>query len=191
MVKRTLTWTTVPLSSARASSVEGAPRSTRTGRFTLGRVQLLWRPLKRRLPQPSGLFTIPLMATHSVPVTVPMYTFTLPIKAIPKGRPRLFRGHAVTPPETRKFESDVKKLLKLRGPSPLLDEVRVEFEFGFSRPKRTRFTYPPRFDLDNLVKSVSDACNGLLWVDDSQISKLSATKQWSDSVDYIRIRVYV
>jgi crossover junction endodeoxyribonuclease RusA len=122
---------------------------------------------------------------------LPLYLFTLPLKAIPKGRPRVYRGHAITPPETRKFEADVKRLLKLRGPVPVLDELRVEFEFGFTRPKRTRFNYPPRYDLDNLVKSVSDACNGLLWVDDSQISEIVAKKKWSDSTDYIRVKVYV
>jgi Holliday junction resolvase RusA-like endonuclease len=42
------------------------------------------------------------------------------------------------------------------------------------------FKRTPKKDLDNLQKSVLDACNGVLYHDDSQIIKVRASKFWSD-----------
>lgn len=38
-----------------------------------------------------------------------------------------------------------------------------------------------RPDIDNLVKAVTDALNGILWKDDSQIVSLSAEKRYGES----------
>jgi len=55
--------------------------------------------------------------------------------------------------------------------------------FGFERPKSIKPKKRPYMivkpDLDNLVKMVADACNGLLWLDDSQIIDLRCYKFYS------------
>lgn len=38
-----------------------------------------------------------------------------------------------------------------------------------------------RCDLDNVIKAVSDACNGVVFYDDSQVAALDGTKYWSDT----------
>lgn len=61
----------------------------------------------------------------------------------------------------------------------------------YSRPKshfttkgaltsRAPSCYTSKPDLDNLVKMVGDALNGVLWNDDSQIIKCTALKVWGD-----------
>jgi Holliday junction resolvase RusA-like endonuclease len=35
-------------------------------------------------------------------------------------------------------------------------------------------------DLDNIIKAVLDACNGILWVDDSSILRLTAMKEYAE-----------
>lgn len=38
---------------------------------------------------------------------------------------------------------------------------------------------PPRPDVDNLVKAVMDALNGMAWRDDTQVVALDAVKRWT------------
>ena len=37
-----------------------------------------------------------------------------------------------------------------------------------------------RPDLDNLIKALTDACNGIVWRDDAQIVRLMAEKRYSE-----------
>ena len=46
-----------------------------------------------------------------------------------------------------------------------------------------------RPDVDNLVKSVTDAVLGLLWVDDSIITDLTARKRYTDGLARVEIKV--
>jgi Holliday junction resolvase RusA-like endonuclease len=56
----------------------------------------------------------------------------------------------------------------MAGAEPIVGPVRVEVSFWRSSKRRC--------DLDNLVKSVTDALNGLAYVDDQQIVELVARK---------------
>jgi Holliday junction resolvase RusA-like endonuclease len=45
-------------------------------------------------------------------------------------------------------------------------------------------------DLDNLLKLLSDAANGLLFVDDSQLTSINVKKRWTDKeYGYITVRL--
>jgi Holliday junction resolvase RusA-like endonuclease len=90
-----------------------------------------------------------------------------------KGRPRFNpRGRAWTPRATRLAENTLawearKQMLDqhtraLVGPV----EVRVVFHLATAR----------RVDVDNLVKLVLDALNGIAWADDSQVVHITALK---------------
>ncbi|HEX7124165.1 MAG TPA: RusA family crossover junction endodeoxyribonuclease [Thermodesulfobacteriota bacterium] len=85
---------------------------------------------------------------------------------VPKGRPRLGLGRVYTPRATRLAEEAIGWNLKLamRG-GPFLGDVRVALRFR----ETTR-----RADLDNLVKLVLDAANGVVWRDDRQVVALDA-----------------
>jgi len=66
---------------------------------------------------------------------------------------------------------------------PVWLRVIAIFQASKSRLKNKKRSYLnqhlQRPDLDNVVKAVMDAGNGLLWVDDAQVWKILAEKQWS------------
>ena len=62
--------------------------------------------------------------------------------------------------------------------------VLVTAMFRFGRPKshtkaaRIDDNHKQKPDLDNLVKAVLDALNGICWADDSQVCQIRASKAW-------------
>lgn len=121
-----------------------------------------------------------------------MVKVTIPIRAMPKERPRFnFKNkRAYTPEKTRKFEQVVKmflpKMVPLEGPL----SVRVIFSFTVSKKVRLENRFPyKKTDLDNTIKSLLDACNGALWIDDSQVCQIVAQKIYGD-LDYIELEVF-
>jgi Holliday junction resolvase RusA-like endonuclease len=113
--------------------------------------------------------------------------FTFDITPQSKLRPRLTRGGNVyTPQKTKDYERALATLLALKlapGFKPILAPIECEFEFYFKKAKsvpKSRLDHTTRPDLDNLVKAVKDAFNGILWKDDSQIYGLSALKAYGE-----------
>jgi len=88
-------------------------------------------------------------------------------RAVPKERPRVGRGHAWTPERTVAWAEQVGWAWKgkHRFAEPYRGRVSLLLAFFFSQ----RVTAA---DLDNLVKGVSDALNGLAYVDDRQVDAL-------------------
>lgn len=115
-----------------------------------------------------------------------------------KARPRVVGGHAYTPDKTAAYEDRIRLAYK----RAVMDRPEEERSFGkdaqlsltvsafYRMPKRVNkelreammsFRERPRKkpDLDNILKVVADALNGLAYHDDSQIVSMSATKYWS------------
>ena len=123
-------------------------------------------------------------------------TFTVLGQPVAKGRGRVsIRGrHAVvfTPEKTRRYENQVAAYASeaMRGTPPMGGPVEVVVDAfmmvppSWSLKKRLAafagqikpITKP---DLDNIIKSL-DGMNGIVVVDDSQIVKLTATKQYAE-----------
>tara|TARA_Y100000034_G_scaffold122661_1_gene168417 strand:- start:562 stop:1041 length:480 start_codon:yes stop_codon:yes gene_type:complete len=69
--------------------------------------------------------------------------------------------------------------------APMTGPLDIFVEFVMPRPavkvwkRKPMPTYPhaTKPDIDNLLKSTFDACNGLLWSDDSQIARLDTIKR--------------
>lgn len=97
------------------------------------------------------------------------FSLLIPGDPVPKGRPRVYRGHGVTPSRTRIAESRIRAEFKTRyqDVEPIRGPVKVVVEFRKSKRGRP--------DLDNLVKLITDSLNGLAYVDDEQIKQLQAT----------------
>lgn len=57
--------------------------------------------------------------------------------------------------------------------------MEVHAIFYCKRPKTTK-RRDPRGDVDNYVKAILDSCNGIVWDDDDQILRLTASKRWED-----------
>lgn len=103
------------------------------------------------------------------------------------------RWGVYTPAKTRKFEAELKKvfatlpqLAKTKGGNfgfrlPIESACAVEIIFFFTKPKSAkRDQHTIRPDLDNLIKSVCDSANLILWNDDSQIVNLCAEKKYAN-----------
>lgn len=103
------------------------------------------------------------------------------IPPFPKQRPRFtFRGQTYTPKETREYEALIKLMAKaMYKGNPLEGALKVRLMFFVKRGKTVRLTLPHRKpDLDNFIKSVTDALNGVVWWDDAQIVELTALKRY-------------
>ena len=120
-------------------------------------------------------------------------TFTIDGPAVAKGRPRMTRkGFAYTPAATRKYEAHGRLAAQLAmfGRSPITGPVAVVMSVELPGPaswsgKRRAAAITgdirptTRPDVDNYVKSVADAINGIVIHDDSQIVELDARKVYA------------
>lgn len=96
------------------------------------------------------------------------HTFAVPGPVVPKARARVARGHAYTPQATRDYEAKVRRAALAAGVSPLVGRIRLTITIH-SADRRRR-------DLDNMIKAIQDALNGVAYVDDSQIDQLQADR---------------
>jgi len=108
-----------------------------------------------------------------MPGSEPAIVFHVPGPVIPKGRPRTVtrdgKSHTYTPKRTKDYEGVVKLYaLQARGRrKPFSGNVSLDIEI---RGKG-------RGDLDNQVKSLLDALNGVLYNDDKQVVELHVIRQ--------------
>lgn len=105
------------------------------------------------------------------------------IRARPKAkeRPRFSKqGYAYTSAKTREFEKLVRESYDgpmFDGPVSLaltftLDRITVSITEMVDEPESKL-----RGDVDNYIKSISDALNGVAYADDRQVHKLSGRKK--------------
>lgn len=95
----------------------------------------------------------------------------LPGEPASKSRPRFGKGgRAYTSAESRAAEARTSALLRPWLPEPMTGNVAMACVFY--RPNRQRI------DVDNMLKHVCDAANGLLWHDDSQVTALLGIAQY-------------
>lgn len=122
-----------------------------------------------------------------------MIKIEIPIKSVPKGRPRLGKNGCVyTPRKTERFETELFFLAKdaYDGP-PLEGPISANIQIIFKKAKRSKHKYPAfqrTGDIDNHLKSIFDAISGYLFRDDSQIVECVASKKYGER-DTIKIRL--
>lgn len=118
----------------------------------------------------------------------------------PQGRPRFTKtGHTYDPERSRNYKQLVRfwvtqHLKKIDDWKPFENALCVDLTFFVGIP--SSWTKKKRIgasvgkirpiskklgDLDNMVKCVTDAISGLVYVDDSQIVNLGASKYYSDT----------
>jgi Holliday junction resolvase RusA-like endonuclease len=131
--------------------------------------------------------------------------FWLPGDPVPKARARVVRFNggmrAYTPPETKQYETRVgwmaKQAMLSRAPTQLAVKLMIEFRLAMPRSwsqKRRDAAiaglYVPTVkpDLTNLIKSIEDGMNGIVYRDDSQIVRLDVIKLYATTPG-ARVRV--
>lgn len=122
-------------------------------------------------------------------------SFTVPGMPVAKGRPRFVnRGKFVqtyTPESTTNYENLVKLSYTQESSVKLSGELYAVMTFCFPIPKSVskkkhqemaagiiRPTKKP--DIDNCIKAILDALNGIAFDDDSQVVCISADKLYSE-----------
>lgn len=128
------------------------------------------------------------MITHTITFTVP----TIPV-AQPRQRHRVLTtggrtfAHNYTPQNSpvNAYKAAVQLAAREAYSGPPHDgPVRLFATFVFPRPKALRWKTKPmpvakqtsKPDIDNLVKALTDALNGLVFVDDARIYAVTAMK---------------
>jgi len=126
-----------------------------------------------------------------------LYIETLPI---PKGRPRFTRsGHSYTPKRTKDYEKIIKTIAQehvSKGDCFTMPvQVNANFHFqvpkSYSQSKRNdclNGVLLPKPDLDNLLKSLLDALNGICFQDDTLVQKIRASKRYADK-NFIEVEI--
>lgn len=121
---------------------------------------------------------------------------TIPGVPVPQGRPRLntWRGRVYDPQKSKKekhrIRAEVALYMRCNRIAMLEGALRVSLQFflpipkSFSKKRRAACdagsilpTAKP--DLDNLAKLVLDACNGVLFTDDSYVVEMVLSKRYS------------
>lgn len=119
-------------------------------------------------------------------------TFTVPGPLRGKGRPRFGNGRAFTDSKTVTAEAFVRCCAALVCPMvPMECPVSLDIRITRSIPKswpskkrqaalRGRLHATGKPDLDNVVKLVGDALNGIIWRDDSQITSVTCSRHFGE-----------
>ena len=125
--------------------------------------------------------------------------FDIPGQPIGQGRPKFstINGHvrAYDPEKSRNYKAYVRLLatqaMKDRGftmiEGPCVLSINAYFEVPKSKSKKFReaalngLEYPTKKpDIDNIIKAIQDALNGLAYKDDALIVRLGVTKLYSE-----------
>ena len=99
--------------------------------------------------------------------------FTVPGRPRGKERPRMGRnGKFYTPKTTREYEESVAWFAKAayKG-EPTKDPVRLDMTIRSSKS---------RADMSNILKSIEDGMNGIIYVDDKQIKEIHIIRTEED-----------
>ncbi len=130
--------------------------------------------------------------------------FFVPGVPIPKARPRMTRaGHTYTPAKTKGYEALVRRecLLAMKGQAPMQQPLLLSAIFYLKLPESWplwkkaaalsgHLVPDGKPDLDNMLKAVCDAMNGIAYDDDSQVVCLdNIYKVYSDKVG-VKIFLY-
>jgi Holliday junction resolvase RusA-like endonuclease len=94
--------------------------------------------------------------------------FIVPGRPHPKERPRFVRGKVITPQTTLDYERDVKDAYEDAFPNAEKLEGHLTLDVFLYFNKRNHG------DVDNYIKSISDALNGTSWKDDKQVKIIHA-----------------
>ena len=124
-------------------------------------------------------------------------TFTVDGDPVPKGRPRFARrGQFVqtyTDSKTLEYETHVAIRARhaigssepLKGALSVFLYLRYAVPESYTKKRKEAcllgLEFPKRIDLDNVYKSITDAMNGIVYVDDSQIVEAHIKKVYAES----------
>jgi Holliday junction resolvase RusA-like endonuclease len=113
-----------------------------------------------------------------------MVIFRVDGNPLPKQSARVTKHGAYIPARIKAWQDQIAWAAKaaMAGEDPYTGDVALETIFY---RKDTR-----RCDIDNLNKAVWDACNGIVWEDDSQVVEVKSYKYTGQSRPGVHITVW-
>ena len=117
-----------------------------------------------------------------------MIKFCVECEPLPQPRPRFSRfGGVYFPKAFQEYKAEISKaaVQVMAGREPLTGELKATLKF-FRRYKTISRRYG---DCDNLSKAVLDACNRIVYTDDSQIISVVSTKHTDKDNPHIEIEI--
>ena len=122
-------------------------------------------------------------------------SITIPGEPVAKGRARAFIRHGhighYTPEKTARYESLVKLAAlqamtgqaPIEGPVLLIIRAFMTIPVSWSKKKQLaassgEVAHTKRPDLDNILKSIKDGLNQVVWKDDAQVIAVCASKSY-------------
>lgn len=124
--------------------------------------------------------------------------FTINEKPVAKARPRTGRFGIYTPQKTKQFEQIVALKFKSKYPNHKLIDYPISLEIVFYYPPPKHWSQEKKYslcckatkpDIDNLIKSVLDGMNNVVYTDDKLIYKITASKYYY--IDFcIHIKIF-
>lgn len=126
------------------------------------------------------------MATQSI-------TFRVTGVPVAKARPRAGRYGFYTPKKTATYEDlvgwearlEAGSMVPITGPVAVCVAFTMPIPASWSKKRQNEAMGKPHTskpDIDNMCKAIGDACNGVIWEDDSQIWHLVVTKTYGAEV---------
>ena len=121
-----------------------------------------------------------------------MITIHIPGTPVPKGRARgVMTKHGrplfYTPAKTRSWERMAAQVAKIamKGQKPLTGPLEASIEAVFPYPatwgkNKKLLPYPSKIDVDNVAKAAGDMMNGIVYIDDAQIVRLTVSKAYGN-----------
>ncbi|WP_415330315.1 RusA family crossover junction endodeoxyribonuclease [Clostridium perfringens] len=117
-----------------------------------------------------------------------------------KARPRVCRGHAVTPKDTIEYEKLVRECYKKQDGRYLEGSIKALIIAYYKIPKsyskkrvqaiRDGLEKPTKKpDADNIAKIILDSLNGIAYKDDSQIVELRVIKRYTEDKERVEFEL--
>ena len=117
------------------------------------------------------------------------HTLYFNIRPKPAPRPRFSKTGTYNTKEYTSYKKAIAHIAKTKyklQPSDKAISLKIEFLYikpkSWSKKKKETTQYHiVKPDVDNLVKAVKDALNGIAYKDDAQVVKIEAQKRYSDA----------
>lgn len=110
--------------------------------------------------------------------------YSIKPKAAP--RPRVTKFGTYNDPKYTSWKNGLKLLAKTKIKKPLENDIYLKIDFFFEIPKswttakkENATWHNTKPDIDNLIKSVMDSFNGVIYKDDGQVVSIQARKQYA------------
>lgn len=112
----------------------------------------------------------------------------IPLRPKPAPRPRLSSHGAYNPTDYTEYKKALAMYCVPKIKYKTKEAVSMSVKFYYKKPKswskakkESNILHVSKPDLDNLVKTVKDALNGLAYIDDAQVCDLHVTKEYADA----------